>query len=43
MLRRACANLHSQYSLAHKVGLPSVLQRNAIQMAVRWRAGGGPL
>ena len=28
---------------AHKVGLPSALQRNAIQTAVRWWAGGGPL
>ena len=28
---------------AHKVGLPSALQRNTIQMAVRLRAGGGPL
>ena len=28
---------------AHKVGLPSALQRNAIQMAVCLRAGGGPL
>ena len=51
--RRACANVHSQYSIqhaawytsqpAHNVGPLSVRQRNAIQMAVRWRAGGGPL
>ena len=52
-LRRACANVHSQYSIqhaawytsqpAHNVGPLSARQRNAIQMAVRWRAGGGPL
>ena len=52
-LRRACANVHSQYSIqhaawytsqpAHNVGPISARQRNAIQMAVRWRAGGGSL
>ena len=28
---------------AHNVGPLSTRQRNAIQMGVRWRAGGGPL